>query len=281
MLEQAPPQTLADLKEAISEQHASLSKRLRQVAQYLVDSPDKIAFGTVAVIAQDAGVHPSTLVRFANAFGYSGFTEMQRLFQQQLIRESPSYSERIRLARESIDAEGDSPWGLLNQFALANAGAIEQLSNDVDGETLMRAVDVLAGAEAVHVVGVRRAFTVASYFAYLLRHIDRRAFLIDGVGGMYKEQYSAIGAKDALLAISFHPYGSETQDAVRAAVERGVPTIVITDSELSPLAPVADVCLTIKEAEVHGFRSLTSTMCLAQSLSIALAHALEKQKAGA
>ena len=281
MLEQAPPQTLADLKEAISEQHASLSKRLRQVAQYLVDSPDKIAFGTVAVIAQDAGVHPSTLVRFANAFGYSGFTEMQRLFQQQLIRESPSYSERIRLARESLDAEGDSPWGLLNQFALANAGAIEQLSNDVEGATLMQAVDVLAGAEAVHVVGVRRAFTVASYFAYLLRHIDRRAFLIDGVGGMYKEQYSALGEKDALIAISFHPYGSETQDAVRAAVERGVPTIVITDSELSPLAPVADVCFTIKEAEVHGFRSLTSTMCLAQSLSIALAHTLEKQKAGA
>ncbi|WP_370216568.1 MurR/RpiR family transcriptional regulator, partial [Neptunomonas phycophila] len=106
MLDKAP-ESLSDLKTAITEQHPKLSKRLRQVAEYLLEHPNEIAFGTVAVISKNAGVHPSTLVRFANAFGYSGFSEMQRLFQQQLIEEAPSYQERVRIAREELGDEGD------------------------------------------------------------------------------------------------------------------------------------------------------------------------------
>ncbi|UTW12725.1 MurR/RpiR family transcriptional regulator [Marinobacterium rhizophilum] len=273
------PQTLADLKSAIAEQHSALSKRLRQVAQYVMDNPNAIAFGTVAVIAKDASVHPSTLVRFANAFGFSGFSEMQRLFQQKLIQESPSYTERIRIAREELgDESGDTPLQLLTQFAGASAVALEQLRDSVSEQDLERAVDILAAAEATHVVGVRRAFVVATYFAYALRHIDRRAYLIDGVGGMYAEQGGAIGSKDAIIATSFHPYAPETQDVAKAAVERGVPLILITDSQLSPLAALASVCFVVRDAEVHGFRALGSTLCLAQALSISLAYRVDKQR---
>ncbi len=275
------PQTLADLKSTIAEQHLALSKRLRQVAQYVMDNPNQIAFGTVAVIAKDASVHPSTLVRFANAFGYSGFSEMQKLFQQKLIQEAPSYTERIRIAREELgeDDGGETPLQLLSHFASAGAVGLEQLRDSISGQDLERAVDILAAAESTHVVGVRRAFVVATYFAYALRHIDRRAYLIDGVGGMFAEQGGAIGDNDAVIAISFHPYAPETQVVARAAVERGVPLILITDSQLSPLASCASVCFVVRDAEVHGFRALGSTLCLAQALSISLAYRVDKQRA--
>ena len=32
-------------------------------------------------------------------------------------------------------------------------------------------------------VGLRRSFAVAAYLAYALRHVDKRAYLIDGVAG--------------------------------------------------------------------------------------------------
>lgn len=277
-----PPQTLADLKAAIAESHPTLSKRLRQVAQYLIDSPDKIAFDTVAVIAEDAGVHPSTLVRFANAFGYSGFSEMQRLFQQKLIQESPSYSKRIRIAKEEMGEEAEGPREMLSLFSSANSVAMSQLAKSMPADQIERVIDLLVDAEATHIVGVRRAFTVASYVAYALRHFNRRAFLIDGVGSMYREQCGSIGPKDILFAISFSPYGQETQEVVREAAEKGVPIIVLTDSQLSPLAPLATECFIVREAEVHGFRSLTASLCLVQSLAISLAYRLEDagRKAG-
>ncbi|WP_409525380.1 MurR/RpiR family transcriptional regulator [Nitrincola sp. MINF-07-Sa-05] len=273
------PATLSDLQTAITERYDSLSKRLRQVAQYLIDHPNEIAFGTVTVIAQDAQVHPSTLVRFANAFGYSGFSEMQSLFQQKLLQESPSYTERIRIARERLGDPGtQSPVQLLGEFVHADSLALQALEEITPAEELERAIDLLARAEATHIIGMRRSFVPAAYFAYALRHIDRRAHLLDNVGGMIREQASSIGQQDVLIAISFRPYASETDETVRIASEKGVPILVISDSKLSPLARYATVSFTLPESEVHGFRSLTPALCLAQSLSIGLAYRLDNKK---
>lgn len=272
------PETLIELKAVITEQHPTLSKRLRQVAQYLLDNPNAIAFGTVAVISKDAGVHPSTLVRFANTFGYSGFSEMQGLFQQELLQEAPSYQERIRIAKQDMEQQGvDSEPHLLDQFVSANTMALDHLAETIPSADMEQAIDILMQAQATYIVGVRRAFVVSTYFSYALRHIDRRAYLIDGAGGMYKEQASTLLEEDALIAISFHPYADETQNVAKVAAEKKVPLIVITDSLLSPLASLAKVCFVVKEAEVHSFRSLSSSLCLAQSLSIGLAYRLQNQ----
>lgn len=266
-----PPKTLPELKEKISEDHARLSKRLRQVARYLIDHPNEIAFGTVAVIAKNASVHPSTLVRFANAFGYTGFSEMQRLFQQQLLYESPSYTDRMRIARESLgDYSEVSTQSLLKQFSAANLAALEQLVLEVDTEQLETASQLLSRADTIYVMGVRRAFVVASYLSYAFRHADKRAFLIDGIGGLTLEQSSSLRDGDVLVAVSFHPYGQETQTVVREANARGIPIVLLTDSHLSPLANEAAALLVVKEAEVHGIRSLSASLCVAQALAIGL-----------
>ncbi len=47
--------------------------------------------------------------------------------------------------------------------------------------------------------------------------------------------------------------------------------IIVTDSPISPLASLSDVCLTVKEAQIKTFRSQTSTMCLLQAISVAFA----------
>ncbi len=68
---------LSLLQDDIRSRYDSLSKRLKQVAQYILDNSNSVAFDTVASIAQHADVPPSTLIRFANAFGFSGFNEMK------------------------------------------------------------------------------------------------------------------------------------------------------------------------------------------------------------
>ncbi|EXJ11858.1 MurR/RpiR family transcriptional regulator [Nitrincola nitratireducens] len=269
-----------DLEKQIMDEYNSLSKRLQQTARYLLENPRDIALETVAVIANNAGVTPSTLIRFSNAFGFQGFTEMQRLFKGKLIEGVPDYSERIRLVRQEYgQSDTPSPLQLLDEFSAANIASLEQLSHEIDADTLNKVLDILAAAEATHIVGVRRAFVIASYFAYALRHVDRRAYLIDGIGGMYSEQAQAIGKQDAVIAISFSPYGQETLNVANIALEKEVPLIVISDSPLSPLARHASACLIVQEAQVRSFRSLNSSLCLAQTLSIALAYRLESEKA--
>ncbi|MDH2434321.1 MurR/RpiR family transcriptional regulator [Pokkaliibacter sp. MBI-7] len=272
------PATLQELQECITQRHEQLSKRLQQVARFVLEHPNTVALDTVAVIADQAGVHPSTLVRFASAFGYSGFSEMQSLFRQKLVEHTTSYGERVRLLKQSDSTSVVNSNTILQEFVQGNSLSMEHLPDMISARQLDEAVELLASAQAVHVVGLRRSFAVASYLVYALRHIDRRVHMIDGNGGMLEEQASVLGEGDVLVAISYSPYAAETSSVVHRAHERKVPIIAITDSKLSPLVPLAKVYFDIKEADVRGFRSLTSTLCLAQTLAISLAYKLEQQE---
>ena len=95
---------------------------------------------------------------------------------------------------------------------------------------------------------------------------------------MLTEQAEMMGAKDLLVAISFNPYAPETAQVAAAAKERKARIIAITDSRLSPIAGSADLTFEIKDAEVRQFRSLTASLCLAQSLVISYALEMEGNK---
>lgn len=271
------PQSFEELEARITADYPSMSRRLQQTARFLLDHPQEVAFATVARLAQDAAVTPSTLIRFANSCGFKGFSEMQQLFRSRLVDELPNYTERIRAVRSATGETPDSTQ-LLWEFAEANRDALEQLPGRIDPKGLEQALDILDEAAAIHVLGARRSFVVANYMTYALHHIEKPAFLVNGLGGMYGEQIRAIGQQDALIAVSFSPYAEESLLATEQARSRGVPTVVITDSSLSPLARLADVVLVVHEAEVKSFRGLAASLCLTQSLAIALGMRKDREK---
>ncbi|MCW2255575.1 DNA-binding MurR/RpiR family transcriptional regulator [Providencia alcalifaciens] len=265
---------LNEFQEQVRSRYDELSKRLQQVARYVLDNTNSVAFDTVAVIAKEANVPPSTLIRFANAFNFSGFNEMKQLFRMNLVEETASYTDRARLFREmDSDQElSDDPAQILKEFAHSNAQALQQMAARTPAADLEKAVSLLAEAENVYIIGLRRSFSVATYLSYGLSHLECRPQLIDGLGGMFKEQINRIGEKDVVISISFTPYAEETIMVSEKAAQTGAKQIVITDSQISPLASFSDVCFVIKEAQVDAFRSQSATLCLAQSLTVALAY---------
>jgi DNA-binding MurR/RpiR family transcriptional regulator len=136
---------------------------------------------------------------------------------------------------------------------------------------------MIGRAATVYIIGLRRSFPVAAYLAYALRHVDKRAHLIDGVAGMLGEQASIIEARDLLIAVSFHPYARETAEIVTASRARGAQVLAISDSRLSPIARESDLYFEIKDAEVRQFRSLTASLCLAQTLVISYAYRAQQR----
>lgn len=265
---------LNEFQEQVRSRYDELSKRLQQVARYVLDNTNSVAFDTVAVIAKEANVPPSTLIRFANAFDFSGFNEMKQLFRMNLVEETASYTDRARLFREmDSDQElSDDPAQILKEFAHSNAQALQQMAARTAPEDMEKAVSLLAEAQNIYIIGLRRSFSVATYLSYALSHLECRPVLIDGLGGMFKEQINRISENDVVISISFTPYASETIMVSEKAAQTGAKQIVITDSQISPLASFSDVCFVIKEAQVDAFRSQSATLCLAQSLTVALAY---------
>ena len=275
--------TLEILRGDIVRRYEQLSPRLQQVARYVLENPNDMALQTLAVIAERCEVQPSTIVRFAKTFGYEGASEMQELFKDEMLTQapSPSYAERIRQFSRRAGAAGAlAPQDVMHEFADSNILALEHLKSSVRKADLERAVDMIAAANAVYIVGKRRSFPVASYLAYALRHVDKRAYLLDGVAGMLLEQSTMLTSKDLLIAISFQPYAPETVEIAGSTREQRAKIIAITDSRLSPIAAHSDLAFEIKDAEVRQFRSLTASLCLAQTLVISYAFDMEKRGRG-
>lgn len=261
----AVPKSLADFQERLRRVGGSLPKRLRQCADYVAANPDKIAFSTVADLATGAQVPASALMRFCQEMGFSGYSQMQKLYREDYSQKWPDYSTRLSSLR---NAGGETPTALLAEFAEAGRASIENLTRSVDPDGLRKAVTALAGARTIHIAGLRRSFPVAAYLAYAFEKMSIPAILHSGVGNLNQEHM--LGDGDALVAITFAPYTADTVALAEAAAARGLDIVAITDLPTSPIAALDAVQLFVSEIDVGNFRALSATMTLAMALSVAV-----------
>ena len=168
-------------------------------------------------------MQPSTLIRFAQTIGYAGFTDLQEVFRAQLKSRWPDYRER--LARiGSAEPHGRGATGdLLDGFAESAIASIERLRTTVAPPDVERAAALLAAADTVFLLGLRRAFPVTAYLAYALGKLGFRAALVDQVAALGPEQLTGADKRDVLVAVSFTPYSPLTVDLTRQTAERKVP----------------------------------------------------------
>lgn len=275
--EPAAPAAAELLMQRIAAEYDGLSKQLKTIAGYIEANRQTLVLARITEIAAACDVQPSAVVRFAQRFGFNGFSDMQAVFRESFVpaaAPTANYQQRIRSLISAAPGELDS-LELTRGFIAACQAGLEDLDQGLDAAQLDAAVALLLKAENIYVVGVRRMFPIASYIAYALQHTQKRVHLLNGLGGMFREQVRSIREGDVLIAISFQPYGKETRYCARVAAQHKAGLMVITDSALSPIARAAQAVLTVKEGTAFAFRSLTSTICLCQALFIALAYRLE------
>lgn len=261
----------------ISSDYEALSKQLKVIARHVEQHRDHIGLDGIQEVARQCNVQPSAVVRFAKHFGYSGFTEMQAIFREGISRQlapSRNYKTRIRDIIESGTGSLSSV-EIANEYLAGSLAGMQELQSSMHAPTFKKAVDLLAESDCIWITASRRSFPIAVYLDYALQHTDKRIGLVSSMGSMQLGQMRSVRKNDVIIAISFSPYAEETISVAKLAVDRGAKLIAITDSRMSPLAKLAQVALIVQDNSTFGFRSLTSTMGLAQSLFIALAYTLE------
>ncbi len=268
--------TYEELRGAITRAYPELSRQLQHIARFVTEHPNDMALETVATIAGRAAVPPSSLVRFAQALGFDGFSDMQQVFRSRLVERSLTYRERIaRLTRDGGDGAAPTPAAVLARFVDDAVTDLRHMADGIRAEVLDRAVALLADARAIHLLGRRRAFPVAFYLRYAIGQLELPAHLLDGAAGLLEQQARLVTPADALVVVSFRNYSEETIEVAADCHGRGVPVLAITDGPLSPLAHHATVCLEVDDDQSRPFRSLVPPMCLAQALVVSLGHRLE------
>jgi DNA-binding MurR/RpiR family transcriptional regulator len=279
MDKRAAPKTPAEkgdpyeaLRAQIARRHPEFSDRLKVIAEFALEHPTEMALGTVAEVASRAKVQPSAVVRFANALGYGGFSEIQQVFRSRLVASvAPTYKERIAgLRRDGRFRDTAAPHSVLARFASEGIVSLESLQQAIKEKDLARAIALIGAAETIFVLGLGGSFPVALHITYVLRKLGRRVALLDGSGSAIEEQAVAAAPKDVLIAISFKSYNRDTVRLFPELVARGLPAVSITDSLLSPIVEGATVVFEIPDMPEAALRTMVAPMCLAQSIAVGL-----------
>lgn len=256
----------SQLSEKIRQYSAGFSKGQRAIARYIQEHPDQVAFMTASKLGTTVGVSESTVVRFATEIGYPGYPALQQAMQE-MIRSKLTSLQRLEMTSRNIPTER-----LLDAVLDQDIDILKRTKETVDREAFYRAADALVGARRVYVLGAGSSFALASFLAHYLRLIFDTVQLVEATSeATILQQIIRAGESDAVIAISFPRYSKKAAKTLRYASDRGMVTVAITDSPLSPLAEHAAHLLLARSDMVSFVDSLVGPQSVINALIVTVA----------
>ncbi|WVT77824.1 MurR/RpiR family transcriptional regulator (plasmid) [Sinorhizobium chiapasense] len=237
--------TKPDVIERVKKICVELSGQTVDAAHYVINNAEEIPFYSMREVARRAKVQPVSLVRLAQKLGLAGYGELRQQFinvaqeRQQRDRQSVNRNE---LSAQTLIAEMGKSTGLkafVDSFFATEQAVVEQARAHLSEERLESAVELLARAPSIYVIGRRTAFTPAYTLAYTLRKARPNIVLLDTPGGAPEGALDDIQPGDAFVAVTFAPFNRLVHRLTEKASLSGAQIIAITDSFAAPISKFA------------------------------------------
>ena len=248
----------------IQSQYTRFSKGQKLIAQYILKNYDKVAFMTACKLGEAVGVSESTVVRFANALGYSGYPKLQDALQE-LIKNKLTTVQRVDMIKEFND---DS--AILKKIVKSDIDNIKDTLDEIDEKAFEEASNRILKAKRIYIVGMRSSFTIAQYLGFYLGIILDSVHVIRTDMGDAFEQVVKINEDDVLIAISFPRYSKKSYQIVSYAKEKGAHIVSLTDSLFAPVASFTDNLLLVKSNMASFVDSLVPALSIANALIVSV-----------
>ena len=123
----------------------TLSRQLKLIARYVEENRAHIGLDRIQDVAGRCGVQPSAVIRFAKHFGFSGYTEMQKIFREGITRQiAPQRDYQMRIRSLIAAAQGQlSSADIAHEFIGGSITGMQELQRDLHGTIFDEAVDML------------------------------------------------------------------------------------------------------------------------------------------
>lgn len=239
----------------------SLPKLKRQVLKYLIDHPEEAVFLTVRELASKLNVNTSTIVRAVRELGFKGFADFKS-------RKKEEYKKKLTGYDSMLDKlKTDSPLEeIINKSLISDQNTITQIVNEISREALVEATKKISKSNRTYIIGLEGARSIASFLGPELRTYLPNVTEITYGNGYLFDFIRSFQPDDVVVGISFGKCIRQTVLAVKAAYSRGITTISITDSKLSPLFKFSKIALLTSSSSDFHNSSFVGAMAIANAL---------------
>lgn len=231
------------LREKIIQAFETMPGQLKAAARYVLDHPQDVALLTMREQARQARVQPATMTRFAQHLGLKGYEAVRALYAEAVRSGELGFSIKAgsQVARQRL--KGGK--ALAAEIAASVSSQIAALYTPQVAEQFDAMGERLARARNIYCLGMRSSHAVAWHLHYVISLCGARSIYLENAGGTGADALANAGPEDALCAVSVLPYTRATVELADYAAMRAIPVFAITDSEVAPLARLAEIAVII------------------------------------
>ncbi|MDF2682336.1 MAG: transcriptional regulator [Brevibacillus sp.] len=255
---------MESVHERIRKSYEQLTNQQKLVAKYILDEPNQVALHPAKVIGAYSGTSETTVIRLCYSLGYSGFSDLQNELRQMLL--FPVIRESVVQSFHDAAYEFNDSDDVISFTMEQDVSFIQKTLNGLDRHLFDQAIQSIVKAKKIIIVGGRTSFAPAYWLSFALNIIKGDTHLYRGQIDDANQIISEVTEDWLMIALVFPRYLQDTLFFAKAAKEKGSKILVITDHELSPLGPVADVLLKVTTPPPATLRGMSSIFTLLNAL---------------
>jgi DNA-binding MurR/RpiR family transcriptional regulator len=260
------------VKEQIANSLENLSPKHKQVARFVLENYYFTSFASANQLGERVGTSGATVVRFAQALGYTGYPELQEALRSDFQNYMTTAARMKKRMSEPVPPASTS-----HQVLYMDIKNIEQTGSNLSEEHLNSSIEAIQKAKRIFVIGAGLSYTAVVFLVHELQVMGFEAFAVQAEGLQAAVEIARVKPDDLIIAVDLWRYVRMTVNAVARAKEIGTPVIAITDSIVSPLSKMADIAFEFaSEGVVHSL-SVTALLSLLNIFVALLAYRVPEQ----
>lgn len=232
-----------DIISTIKEKYSGLTRKQKQIADYMLDHIERMSFLTLRELSKETGITPMTILNTCMALGYSSFNEMKYESRKYL-----SLQEKVEVQRFNEYSstyipsyELDDQKKFLREICDEESGQMTSMMSGLDVGKLLEIAEVILTYKQVLICGRGISKLMGDFLAIRfagsgIAPVVMDTELNDSVNGLL----TMIRENTLLIAISFPDYYLMTDKVVEYAKGEKCRIIGITSSENAAIAPFCD-----------------------------------------
>ncbi len=213
------------------------------------------------------GVSEATVVRFAHWLGYPGFPVLQAELKARVLQELTTV-ERLQEPGRLPDGRGR---GTLAATVRQESDNVVRLLRVNRPQVVRTSVGMLRSSETVRIAGMQSSASLAYFFGFHLGKARSGVSWFDSADIRAYHEVARMTRRDVLCVLGFPRYPRALVELARFAGERELPVLVVTDSEISPLASLGTSTLYAPSASPSFVDGYAAPICLINALVSELA----------
>lgn len=242
-------------------------QKAKSIADCLLESPEDIAYITLAQLSKKTASSELTLLRFCQKLGYANFLEMKNAFReytQNMVKllSSPQY-----FVPDATITDENGKSELLREICKEESEACKKFFSSLDLLAIISAAEAIRRSKRIFICAHDISHVLSEFLAARLKllYFDPQIIDLSSLNDT-QEKLEAMTPEDLVIFIAFPKYYYPLGSIAKNAVSRGAQLLTITDSISSPTVQYSKYLLVCHTSTRVFYNSLTLPMAMANLL---------------